>query len=124
MNMSKRWKREFVRDWIAAWNAHDLDRIMAHYADAIEFTSPFVVKLPNDPGGLVIGKPGLRAYFERGLARYPDLHFRLLHVLPGVASITLFYESVNDLIAAEVMEFDPEGRVARVLAHYAQAIRG
>ena len=23
----------FANDWIAAWNAHDLDRVLSHYAD-------------------------------------------------------------------------------------------
>ena len=27
----------FAAEWIAAWNAHDLDRILAHYAEGIVF---------------------------------------------------------------------------------------
>jgi ketosteroid isomerase-like protein len=30
----------FAEDWIAAWNAHDLDRVLSHYADDIVFLSP------------------------------------------------------------------------------------
>ncbi len=25
--------RSFAEDWIAAWNAHDVGRVLAHYAD-------------------------------------------------------------------------------------------
>ena len=31
--------------WVAAWNAHDLDWIMEHYADAIELTSPISARI-------------------------------------------------------------------------------
>jgi hypothetical protein len=30
----------FARRWIADWNAHDLDAILAHYAPDAEFLSP------------------------------------------------------------------------------------
>ena len=63
--------------WIAAWNAHDLDLIMTHYEDAIELTSPVAAQLLGASGGRVAGKQNLRAYFQRGLQAYPDLHFRL-----------------------------------------------
>lgn len=26
--------QQFSREWIDAWNAHDLDRVLSHYADA------------------------------------------------------------------------------------------
>jgi len=32
----------FAREWYAAWNAHDLDRILSHYADDVEMASPLV----------------------------------------------------------------------------------
>jgi ketosteroid isomerase-like protein len=30
----------FAADWIAAWNSHDLDVILSHYADDVVFHSP------------------------------------------------------------------------------------
>jgi len=36
---------KFAAKWIAAWNARGLDRILAHYAREIEFTSPMVSRL-------------------------------------------------------------------------------
>jgi hypothetical protein len=40
----------FAEGW-AAWNAHDLDRILAHYSDEFEMTTPFIVKLMGEPTG-------------------------------------------------------------------------
>ena len=109
----------FAADWIAAWNRHDLDAILAHYADDVVFTSPFAVRLTGD--GTVRGKDALRAYFAAALTKFPDLHFRLRHALPGVNSLVLVYDSVEGLLAAEAFEFDASGKVCRVNCHYCPA---
>jgi ketosteroid isomerase-like protein len=108
----------FADEWFAAWNAHDLAAILAHYAEDVEFVSPFVAVLNDDPTGVVRGTEALRAYFARALERFPDLHFEPLDVLVGVDSATLYYVSVEDRRAAEVMTLGPDGKVVRVLAHY------
>lgn len=53
--------------WVAAWNTHDLDLIMAHYEESVELTSPVAAQLLGIPDGKVVGKASLRAYFRRGL---------------------------------------------------------
>ena len=110
---------QFATVWIDSWNAHDIERIMDHYADDVEFTSPFVVKLLNEPSGTISGKDYLRKYFERALDSYPELRFELLNVLTGADSVTLVYRSVNNLTAAEVMQFN-NAKVYKVLAHYSR----
>lgn len=111
--------KDFAQNWIDAWNTHDLEKILSHYSEDIIFVSPFVIKLLNDPTGTIKGKTALRSYFAQGLEKYPNLKFQLHKVLAGVQSITLYYESVNNLIAAEVMELSPDWQVLRVTAHYA-----
>jgi hypothetical protein len=77
--------------WVAAWNIHDLDLIMSHYDDAVELTSPVAAQLLGAPDGKVVGKANLRAYFQRGLQAYPELHFHLQDVLWGINSVVLYY---------------------------------
>src|SRR5690349_13953582 len=108
-----------AQEWIAAWNAHDLDRILAHYAEEVELVSPFVAKLTGGREAAVYGQAALRQYFARGLAAYPALRFELIRLFPGARSCVVQYRSIDGLMAAEVMEFDDRGRIARVLAHYA-----
>ena len=110
----------FADEWLAAWNTHDLDAILTHYADEVEFVSPFVAVLNDDPGGVIRGKEELRAYFTRALERFPDLRFEPLDVLVGVDSVALSYVSVGGRRTAEVMTLGPDGRVVRVLAHYSE----
>jgi len=104
--------------WIAAWNAHDLDLIMAHYGDEVELTSPVAAQLLGISDGRVVGKASLKAYFQRGLENYPDLNFRLVDVLCGVNSMVLYYTNDKGRRTAEFMELSATGKVARVVANY------
>lgn len=104
--------------WVAAWNAHDLDLIMTHYDDAIELISPVAARLLGTPDGKVAGKSNLRAYFQRGLEAYPELHFRLEDVLWGINSIVLCYINQKGTRTAEFMELSASGKVVRVVANY------
>lgn len=113
---------QLAEAWIAAWDSHHLETILAHYTEDVEFTSPFAVRLMGREDGVVRGKEELREYFSRGLAAYPDLRFHLYRAAPGVGSLVLHYRSVNNLEAMEVMEL-AAGRARRVLAHYCAADR-
>jgi hypothetical protein len=110
--------RQFAGEWVQAWNAHDLEQILAHYAEDVQFTSPFIVKLLGEQSGTIVGKDDLWVYFEKGLDAYPELRFELINVLVGIDSVTLYYRSVRSMLAAEVMRFDESGKVARATAHY------
>ena len=108
----------FAHEWIAAWNAHDLERILTHYSEDVELISPFVVKLTGRSEGVVRGKAALRDHFARGLKAYPTLRFEFIRLYSGVRSCVLEYRSVNGLRTAETMEFNERGKVRRVLAHF------
>jgi hypothetical protein len=110
---------DFANEWIEAWNSHDIDKILMHYDDNdIVFRSPFIRLLHDNPSGTLENKSDLREYFSKGLEAYPDLHFELYHVLVGVNSIALVYRSVRNLLAAEVMEINPAGKIINVMVHY------
>jgi hypothetical protein len=104
--------------WVAAWNIHDLDLIMSHYDDAVELTSPVAAQLLGAPDGKVVGKANLRAYFQRGLQAYPELHFHLQDVLWGINSVILYYNNQKGTRTGEFMELLASGKVSRVVAHY------
>lgn len=78
----------FGWQWVQAWNAHDLDAILRHYDNDVEFTSPYVVALGFDPSGTLHGIHTLRRYFAAALDRFPDLRY-----------LFYFYTSVLELHA-------------------------
>lgn len=117
--IDKTFADHFARDWIDAWNSHDLDRILSHYSDTFEMSSPVIIQIADEPSGRLEGKAAVGAYWKKALTRIPDLHFELLTTLIGVDSITLYYKGPRGL-AAEVFHFDKDNKVARTYAHYAQ----
>ena len=110
--------RQFAASWYAAWNAHDLEAILEHYTDDVEMSSPLVAGLAGEPGGRIVGKEALRAYFAAGLERYPDLHFEPPELFVGVDSLVLRYRSIGGRPSAEVVFLADDGRVRRYVAHY------
>ena len=112
--------REFANDWIAAWNAHDLDHILSHYAVNVVLISPVVTKVTGDPSSRVLGKEALRSYFAKGLQLFPNLQFKLIDVMQGLSSVVLYYENQRGTRTGEFMEFNPEGKVVRVVANYSE----
>lgn len=110
----------FAREWIAAWNSHDIERILAHYAPDVVLTSPVAQRILQGDGNLR-GIEALRAYFTRGLQAYPNLGFELLDTLAGIETIVLYYRNqLNGGKTAEAMLFNNEGKVSRVWANYSQ----
>ncbi len=111
-------RKRFGTDWIDAWNSHDLDRILCHYSDDVEVTTPMVKVALGTDEGTVRGKVQVRRYWEAALKKVPDLHFELVESTQGVDSIALYYKSVMGKMAIEVMFFNDVGKVRRVVAHY------
>ena len=118
--LTEKQAHNFANDWIASWNAHDLNRVMSHYDDDVEYFSMFLLKLTDNKTGKLQGKDDLRDYLAKGLAAYPRLNFKLINVFLGVASVTLQYKSVNNMVAAEVFEINDNGLASRVQCHYYQ----
>ena len=109
---------QFAQSWVQAWNSHDLDAVMSHYAPEVVLTSPTAAKLLNDPSGTVTGKEAVRSYFARGLEAFPNLTFELLDVMWGISSVVLYYVNQKGTKTGEFMEFDANQKVLRVVANY------
>ena len=119
--LDKAFADHFAADWIDAWNKHDLDRILSHYTDDFEMSSPVIIKVAGEPSGTLNGKEKIGAYWAKALQLAPGLHFELLTTLVGVNSITLYYKGVRGL-SAEVFHFNREGKVTRAYAHYTKSV--
>ena len=119
MRITREWAESFAVEWIEAWNAHDLDRVLAHYTDDVEMSSPYVARFTGESSGGLSGKQQLRLYWQTALQKIPDLHFELLGVFAGSSSVVLHYRTNFGRLAAEVLFFNERGLVHRAAAHYA-----
>lgn len=116
--IDKSFAEHFAADWIDSWNSHDLERILAHYDDDFEMSSPFIPQIAGEPSGTLRGKPAVGAYWDKALQLIPDLHFELITILLGVDSITLYYKGAQGSPVAEVFLFAPNQKVIKAFSHY------
>jgi ketosteroid isomerase-like protein len=112
--------KDFAQDWVEAWNAHDLPRVLAHYTDDFEMSSPFIAQFTGEPVGKLKGKENVAAYWRTALERLPKLRFELLHVHTGASSVVLVYQTNFGRKAAEAFFFNEAGLVERAAAHYCE----
>ena len=105
----------FAKGWTQAWNQRDLEAVLSHYTEDVEFQSPLVVKLLGETSGTVRGKQNLREYFRKALAAFPgDIELELLGAYQGVNSLLVHFQAKGRK-AVEVMELNEEGKVCRAL---------
>lgn len=107
----------FAQDWIDSWNSHDLGRILSHYADDFEMSSPRIIVVAEEPSGVLKGKSAVGTYWAKALDLAPDLHFDLIATFLGINSIVLHFNGVRGQ-CAEAFHFDENGEVCRSSAHY------
>jgi hypothetical protein len=65
--------RALAEQWIEAWNSRDLDRIMDHYAEDVEFEANTVIRRWQKADGRLRGVTELRNHFRLGLDPVPNL---------------------------------------------------
>lgn len=118
--IDRSWAETFAKEWVDAWNSHDLERILSHYRDDFQMTSPLIVTRMGIQSGTLKGKEAVRKYWSQGLAMTPDLRFDLSNTIVGVNSIAVIYRSVTaKRVVIELLEFDETLKVVR-----AEALRG
>lgn len=99
----------FATDWAAAWNAHDLPRILGHYAPEVRFRSAKAIDLTGKAE--LDGLAALETYWREALRRQPDLQFtvELFYRAPGVCVIT--YRNQHNVQTAETLTFGADGLI-------------
>lgn len=97
--------QRFVADWLAAWNAHDLDALLAHFAEDVRFSSPVAAQLLGGDG-VLRGRQALREYWTEGLRRIPDLRFEVVASYVGVNTLVINYRNQRGGLVNEVLVFD------------------
>lgn len=106
----------YAERWADEWNRRDLDAILGHFDDGVEFTSPKALAAVGVP--TVRGKAALAEYWRIALSRIQSLRFVVNRVIwdPAALELAIIYDrDVNGVRdrAAEILAFGPSGRVVR-----------
>jgi ketosteroid isomerase-like protein len=110
----------FTHEWIQAWNSHDVERIVGHYADQLHYVSPLVEKRFPELEGVITDRVTLGRYVAMGLEKRPHLHFTLIGVLHSVRGFVMFYRNAFGTHSAEYIELDEHGHARLSIACYSE----
>ena len=119
--ITREFAEAFTQEWLAAWNSHDLKRVLAHYSDDFEMRSPLIPQIVGKSSGRLKGKAAVSAYWAVALGQMPGLKFEWHSTLVGADSLVIYYRGAREMVA-EWFAFDPHGKVISSSAHYAEPI--
>lgn len=97
---------EFAAAWVAAWNAHDVEAVLSHFAEHAVFSSPVAPRVVPGSDGVLRGKAALRDYWTTGLRGLPDLRFEVLGTYAGVDTLVINYRNQRGGLVCEVLRFE------------------
>jgi hypothetical protein len=115
----------FAAQWIEKFNRLDLEAVLAHFAEDVEFTSPRAIA--------VVGKPTLRSrkeladYWRKSVSSITSLHLTLDHVINDESArrvVIVYISEVNGkrIRAAEFFEFNHAQQVIHGEAMHGAAV--
>ncbi|HEY8090150.1 MAG TPA: nuclear transport factor 2 family protein [Polyangiaceae bacterium] len=107
---------EIARAWLRAFNAADVDALVALYDDDATHTSPKIRALHPDTGGRLAGKAALTAWWKGAIARLPGLRYEATALTADDARVVLEYvrhaQGEPPMLVAEAFEV----RAGRIVA--------
>lgn len=100
--------RAIAEAWHAAFEARDLDALLALYSDDATHTSPKIRALHPETGGKLVGKAAMRAWWADAFARLPSLRYITTSITAAPESVFLEYirrvDGEADMPIAEVFD--------------------
>src|SRR5690242_5695522 len=100
--------RAIARRWLDCFARHDLDGLLALYAEDAVHTSPKIRVRHPDTGGVLRGKAALRAWWADAFARIPGLGYELTGLTADESRVFMEYvrhaPGEPDLPVAEVLD--------------------
>ena len=106
------------RQWIAAWNSRDLERVLLLYAEDSEMTSDRIPALGFACSGTLRGKANLRMYWGKALTLRPNLQFELIDTYVSPDSVVVFYQNERGAKICEYLRLDAAGKIRQGSANH------
>jgi ketosteroid isomerase-like protein len=104
-----------ARTWLACFERADLEGLLALYAEDAVHTSPKIRVLHPDTGGLLVGKPALRVWWQGAFARLPGLRYQETSLTAEGDRVFMEYvrhaPGEADLPVAEILVVGPAGAI-------------
>lgn len=103
-----------AHQWFHAFNMHDIEMLLALYAEDAEHYSPKLKARQPETKGFIKGKPALRAWWTDAFTRLPQLHYKLLQLISNEEQVFMEYirqtPGEEDIQVGEVLVIN-EGKI-------------
>ncbi len=107
--------------WLAAFNQHHLEELLALYADDAAHYSPKLKERDPETNGLIRGKGSLRSWWKGAFERLPTLQYRVTSLTANDDRVFMEYvrqvEGEENVMVAEVLEIKNDLIVASRVYH-------
>ena len=113
--------KKIATKWFDAFNAHDIEMLLALYDDQAEHYSPKLKVHQPETNGLIKGKHALRDWWTDAFKRLPQLSYELLQLTADGEQIFMEYTrhtpGETDLRVGEVLIIRNEKIIASRVYH-------
>jgi ketosteroid isomerase-like protein len=106
--MSAQQNKEIAAKWFAAFNEHNLEKLLSLYSETAEHFSPKLKVRQPETNGLIKGKVALRAWWKDSFDRLPTLNYEVKKLTADEKQVFMEYirhvKGEEDLRVGEVLE--------------------
>lgn len=97
-----------ARQWFAAFNSHNLEKLLSLYDDHAEHFSPKLKIRRPETNGFVSGKQALHDWWQDAFERLPELHYQVTSLTANGERVFMEYTRIvpgeENMLVAEVLE--------------------
>lgn len=102
--------KQIAHNWFAAFNAHDLEKLLELYDENAQHYSPKLkIRLPETQG-LIKGKEALRSWWKDAFDRLPSLSYEVIKLTADTEQVFMEYtrhvDGEEDLSVGEVLQIE------------------
>ncbi len=113
--------KEIAERWLAAFNAHDLESLLALYDEqAVHYSPKLRIRRPETEG-YIRGKQAMRIWWADALQRLPTLHYKQIALTADAERVFMEYvrqvDGEPDMAVAEVLEIKDGHIIASRVYH-------
>ena len=119
--MSAQQNKEIATKWFAAFNEHNLEKLLSLYDENAEHFSPKLKVRQPETNGLIKGKAALRAWWQDSFGRLPTLKYEVKNLIADENQVFMeynrFVEGEEMLSVGEVLKISNGKIIASRVYH-------
>ena len=100
--------KEIANKWFAAFNEHNLEKLLSLYHDQAEHYSPKLKVRQPETRGLIKGKDAMRSWWKDSFERLPTLKYEVIRLTPHEDRVFMEYlrhvEDETTMLVGEMLE--------------------